>query len=303
MGSTRLAGLGAALISVAMQAAASAQQLEPRAYSPGPVGAHFAGLTYLHSRGGVAVDASLPLKNVNAEINSAAVSYATTFGLFGRTASAGFILPYARADVSADVFNEQRAVTRTGLANSAYRVAVNLIGGPALDMELFAAAPPRTTLGTSLTVFAPTGQYDGSRLVNLGSNRWAFKPELGLYQPFGPWTVELAAGGFFFTANDDFFGGSRRTQDPLALVQAHVSYVFAPRLWISANAIYYAGGRTTVDGSRNADRQENTRVGLTLSLPLWGANSLKLAWAEGVTTRIGSSFTTFLVTLQFAWFE
>ena len=282
---------------------APAQELEPRAYSPSPSGVNFLGLAYLRSTGGVAVDPSLPLENVSAEVNTASLAYARTFGLLGRSASIGFVLPYSRADVSGDVLEQQRAVTRSGLADPRLRLAVNLFGGPALNREEFAAREPSTTLGASLTVVAPFGKYDSDRLINLGSNRWAFKPEIGVYQPLGPWSLELYGGAWFYTDNDDFFGGVRREQEPIATLQAHVGYTFRPGLWLAADATYYAGGQSTVNGVHNDDRQENTRVGLTFSLPVAQGHSLKLNWSEGVTERIGTNFTTFGVTWQYTWFD
>ena len=100
----------AALLIAAASSDVSAQELEPRAYSPSPSGVNFLGLGYLRSAGGVAVDPSLPLDNVDAEVNAASLSYLRTFGSFGRSASIGFVLPYSRADVSGDVFEQQRSL-------------------------------------------------------------------------------------------------------------------------------------------------------------------------------------------------
>jgi hypothetical protein len=297
-----LAGTAALLISGASREAFS-QELEPRAYSPSPLGANFLGFTYLRSTGGVAVDPALPLKNIDAEVNTGTLSYVRTFGLFGRSASLGFLLPYSQADVSGDVFEQQQEVTRTGLSDPRLRLAVNLFGGPALNREEFAARKPTTSLGASLTVVAPFGKYDSSRLINLGSNRWAFKPEIGVYQPLGPWSLELYGGAWFHTDNDNFFRGARREQDPIATLQAHVGYTFRPGLWLAADATYYAGGQSTVNGVRNDDRQANTRVGLTLSVPVGQGHSLKLNWSEGVSERIGTNFTTLGVTWQYTWFD
>ena len=301
---SRIAMTGtAALLIASASSDVSAQELEPRAYSPSPSGVNFLGLGYLRSAGGVAVDPSLPLDNVDAEVNAASLSYLRTFGLFGRSASIGFVLPYSRADVSGDVFDQQRSVTRTGWADPRLRLAVNLFGGRALDREEFAAREPSTAVGASLMVVAPLGKYDSDRLINLGSNRWAFKPEIGVYQPLGPWSLELYGGVWFFTDNDDFFGGVRREQEPIATLQAHVGYTFRPGLWLAADATYYAGGQSTINGVRKEDRQENTRFGLTLSLPVAQGQSLKLNWSEGVTERIGTSFTTFGITWQYTWFD
>ena len=54
----------------------------------------------------------------------------------------------------------------------------------------------------------------------------------------------------------------------------------------------------------NLSRQEATRIGLTLSLPIAKGYSLKLAWSDTIATRLsGSGFTTYMATLQITWFD
>lgn len=280
---------------------AGAQEMEPRSYSPAPVGLNFLGGSYLHSSGGIAVDPSAPVDNVDASFDSATLGVARTFALAGRTANVAVALPYFSGDVSGDVQEERRSVTRDGFGDARLRLAVNLAGAPAMDPADFSRRMPRTTLGASLSVIAPTGEYKPGKLVNLGSNRWAFKPELGVYQPLGRWALEASAGAWLFTDNEDYFGGQRRQQDPLATAQLHVSYTLRPGLWFAGSANWYGGGDTTLDGAGKADRQDSTRLGVTMSVPLSRSWSLKLAWSDGVTTRIGSDFSTFAVAWQYAW--
>jgi hypothetical protein len=282
--------------------AALAQELEPRAYAPNPTGANFVLLAYGHSSGDVVFDPSVPITNVEARVNTTALFYGRTFGLFGRSASAAVQLPYAWGTIEGDVFEERRSVYRSGLADLRLRLTANLLGGPALAPREFAQRRPRTTLGASVVAVAPTGQYDPAKLINVGTNRWAVKGELGLSHPVGHWAVELYAGAWVFTDNPDFFGGSRREQDPLASFQTHVSYVFRPRLWLAGNANFYTGGRTRVDGVEKADLQRNSRFGLTLAVPVKRRSSLKISWARGLTTRVGGDFDTLAVGYQFLWF-
>jgi hypothetical protein len=290
------------LAALVLGAAGRAQELEPRAYSPNPKGANFVLLAYGHSSGEVVFDPSVPITNVEAGVNSTALFYGRTFGLFGRSASAAVQLPYGWGTVDGDVFEERRSVYRSGLADLRLRLTTNLLGGPALAPGEFAKRRPRTTLGASLVAVAPTGQYDPSKLVNLGTNRWSFKPELGLSHPAGRWLFELYAGAWVFTDNPDFFGGSRRHQDPLFAVQGHVGYTFRPRLWVAGNATFYTGGRTTVDGVEKADLQRNSRYGLTLALPVTRRTSLKVSWTRGLIVRVGGKFDTVAVGYQVLWF-
>jgi hypothetical protein len=291
------------LVAVAAANPGRAQQLEPRAYSPSPVGANFFGLVFGNSSGNVLVDPSIPVTNVEADVSSAIAFYVNTFGLFGRSASIGAVLPYTWADVEGDVGETFTRVTRSGLADLGLRFVCNIVGGPALSPQEFAARKPSTTLGASLSITAPTGQYFPSKLINIGTNRWGFKPELGVSQPLGKFWLELYAGVWLFTTNHDFFGGHTREQAPLASFQAHVSYTFKPRLWLALDGTWYGGGETTVDGVANADRQANTRLGLTLAVPVSKTHSLKFGYARGASTRVGSKLSTLTVGWQFVWFN
>jgi hypothetical protein len=280
----------------------SAQQLEPRAYSASPVGANFLGLGYLYSTGGVVIDPSLPIQDVHAGIHTLVPYYGRTFGLLGRQASVTLVTPYALGTVTGEVQNADHRVDLSGWVDPQFRFAVNLLGGPALTPEEFFKRKPETTLGTSLTIVAPFGQYNPARLVNLGTNRWAFKPELGLSQPLGRWGFEFYAGVWLFTSNDDYAGGRVRRQDPLASFQTHVVYSVRPRFWAAIDFTYYVGGESTVDGRNQNNRQDNTRGGLTLSVPVTSSQSMKVNWARGVSTRVGSEFESIGLAWQLLWF-
>jgi hypothetical protein len=281
-------------------APARAQSLEPRAYSPGPVGLNFIVIGYTNSQGDVLLDPSVPIEDVSARLNIMTGGLSRTFGLFGRQASATLVLPYVWGDVSGNVLEARQSITRSGLGDVIGRFALNLFGGPALTMKEFLARRPTTSLGMSIVMTAPTGQYSPEKLINLGTNRWAFKPELGLTVPVGNWDFDTYAGVWIFTPNDAFYpGASRRTQQPLWTFQAHVSYTFLPGLWLAADATYYTGGQSTLDGVQKDDRQSNTRVGFTASVPLSRAMALKASAAKGAAVRVGQNFTTLSVALQY----
>ncbi len=284
-------------------ARAGAQTLEPRAYSPNPTGANFALASYGHQTGGIVFDASLPFDDVSAKINSGTLGYVRTFGLFGRSASAGIVVPYVWGSVEGKVEEQQQRITRSGFADIQSRMTVNLLGGPALTRAEFAARKPETTLGFTLLAVAPTGEYMPDKLINIGANRFAFKTELGLSQPAGKWAFEAYAAAWFFTANDDFFGGQRRTQEPIYAFQGHVSYTFRPRLWLAVSGTYYTGGVSSLDGRAGTDLQKNSRVSVTGSVPLAQRQSIKLFFARGATTSIGANFTTYSVAYQVLWFD
>jgi len=279
-----------------------AQQLEPRAYSPAPVGTNFIGLGYQYSYGGASFDPSLPITNVYARVSSLFPFYGRTFDLLGRQASVTVTTPYAWGTIHGDVGTVGMSVDRSGFADPLVRFAVNLIGGQALTPQEFFQWEQGTIVGASLTISAPFGQYDTSKLINIGTNRWEFKPELGFSQSFGNWIFEFDAGVWLFTDNDNYYGGTVRRQDPLLSLQTHIIYNILTHLWVAADFTYYAGGLTTVNGVSSNDRQANTRGGFTLSVPVTQQQSFKFFWSNGVSTRIGTSFQTMGAVWQLVWF-
>jgi hypothetical protein len=87
------------------------------------------------------------------------------------------------------------------------------------------------------------------------------------------------------------------------VLQTHVSYNVTRRAWAAVNATWYGGAEVSVDGGPPASRQNNARLGGTLSLPIGTRQSLKLAYSSGASTRTGADFTTVAVAWQYLWFD
>lgn len=281
----------------------SAQDLDPRAYANVPVNATFLVSGFSLSNGGAVADPTLPLTGIHATVQTPSLGVAHSFSLFGRTAQAFGALPYSWAQVSGNVFGEAADTTLAGLSDMHVRISVLVRGAPAASVLEILKAPRRTILGTSLTVVAPTGQYFSNRLINVGTNRWTFKPEFAVSRPIGQrWLLDTYAGLWLFTANNAFYPGTLvRTQAPIAAFQAHVSYNFRRQTWAAFDATYYVGGRTTIQGVENDDRQSNSRVGATLVLPVGRRHSVKFAVSRGAIIRYGADFSTVSFGWQTAW--
>jgi hypothetical protein len=289
---------------LALVARATAQDLEPRAYSASPVGLNFFLVGGGWSSGSVLVDPNLQIQDVHATLYAGTVGMGMTFNLAGRQALVTGLLPYIWGHVSGRVAEQRARVHRSGLADLRLRLAVNLYGNPARSRREFARFRKRSLIiGTSLTVSAPSGQYDPAKLVNIGTNRWSIKPELGISYPVKGFDLDAYCGVWLFTANHNFFpGGRNRAQDPVTTVQGHASYTLRPRLWLAADITWYHGGATSVNGISSSP-ENNSRAGVTLSLPIDSHQSVKIAYSTGTTSRIGTDFDTFGVVWQFAWFD
>jgi hypothetical protein len=286
---------------VALGVGADAQDLEPRAYANAPVGLNFLVAGYGYAAGGVGTDPALPLQNAHLQVHSTVLAYARALDVWGKSGKVDVVLPYAWLSGTADVAGQPREREVSGLADPRLRFSVNLYGAPALTLPEFASYRQDFILGASLQVSAPLGQYDADKLVNIGTHRWAFKPELGLSKAVGPLTLELATGVALYTANHDFFGGKTRTQAPIYSMQGHVSYTLGAGLWVAVDGTYYTGGRTTVDGVEGNDLQKNARVGVTVALPVNRYTSVKLYGSTGVSTRTGSDFDAVGIFVQYRW--
>ena len=299
----------AALVTCLLPALCAAQDLTPRAYISVPITSNAVVLTYAFADGELVFDPTVPIEDAVGTIHTPVVTYIHQFSFFGRTANISGSLPFASGSFSGTVSGQDRSVHRGGLADPAVRFAVNLLGGPALTpAQFFKTPPPRSTLGASLKVIAPAGQYNPAFLINIGSNRWGFKPELGYTRRAGAVTLDMYAGVWFFTANDEFFTApgatpNVRTQTPIGAFEFHVSYDFKPRLWISADVNYWRGGRASVNGvANNETLQANSRFGVTGSVPLTSHQAIKVSYSDGFIVRIGGNYKILSMGWQYGWF-
>ena len=281
----------------------SAQELTPRAYWPAPIGTNVVLLAYQRNSGDIVIDPSLPITGVESKISYAQVGYQRYFGLFGRTATVQLNLPYADGSTAGVVDEEFQQRITTGLTDARVRLAINLKGAPAMDVAGFQALRrnPETIIGASILVQAPTGAYDGERLINLGTNRWAVKPALGMIVPLHPtWLFEAELGAWFFGDNDDFLGETRK-QDPIVSAEVHLIKRIRPGFWASLDANYYTGGETRIGDEFRDNLQRNSRAGFTLVFPVHGHHALRAGFSTGITTRSGGDFQMYSLTWIYAW--
>jgi hypothetical protein len=279
-----------------------AQELEPGAYWPLPVGMNILTVVNVNSRGDLTFDPSLPIDNASARINSTVGVYSRTLSVWGRSSNVSAQFPVMVGHVEGNYFGEPTEVDRFGQGDPRFRMAVNLYGAPSMVPRTFGSYRIRTLVGVSVTIAPPLGQYDNTKLVNIGANRWSIKPELGFARAKGPWVIELMLGAWMFTRNAEFAGTGTRTQRPIVSSQSHLTYRFLSRnMWLAADANFYLGGQTTVNGLVKADLQRNSRIGVTYSAALTPHHSIRASVSRGAITRIGGDFSTISAAYNYAW--
>ena len=305
----RLAGL---LFGVCFASAlCHAQSLAPRAYLITPVHANAVTLTFSFYDGNVLFNGAVPITGAMARTSVPILSVYHTLNFFGRSANFTAFLPYSVGHFHGTVVGAERNAYRSGLLDATFRFSVNLKGGPAMSPEEFRSWRQKTLIGTSLTVVAPTGQYDPSKLVNLGANRWAFKPELGFSRRWGNWILDAYGGVWFFTTNPEFFSHNKfnpgtlaQSESPVGAFEGHLSYDIKhdSRFWVSLDGNYWYGGRTSLNGVENPiTLQANSRIGATIAVPITKNQSLKFSYSEGTVIRYGGNYQNVSAAWQYSW--
>jgi hypothetical protein len=280
-----------------------AQELEPRAYINTPVGMNFLLIGYKHSEGALLFDPSLPIDDANANVNMGMIGYVRALDIAEKSAKAGILLPYAGLDAQGYVDGEFLTREDNGLADPSFYFSINLFGAPALTYDEFRDFRQDTIIGVSFKLTAPLGAYESDKLINIGTNRWSLKSELGISRAINHLAMEGAIAATFYTDNDDYFNGNTRQQDAIYSIQGHIVYSFPGDIWASIGATYYTGGRTTVEGVTGDDLQRNWRTGFTVALPVNRRHSIKLFGSSGVSTRTGDDYDALGVAWQYRWGE
>jgi len=256
---------------------------------------------YGYTDGNVSFDPSVPITDARLHTNSTVFGYAQSLGVLGRSAKFDVVAPYTWLDGKADVNGARKDREVSGWADPLVRFSVNFFGAPALSMKDFKNYRQNLIMGFSLRVSAPLGQYDETKLINIGTHRWAFKSEFGMSKAWGLWTVDVAPSITFYTSNTDFYNGGTLKQEPLYAVQAHLIRSFHSGVWVALDTTYFTGARTTVNGVINDNMRSDTRTGFTVALPVNRRHSVKLYGNTGTSSRTASYFNGMGAAWQYRW--
>jgi hypothetical protein len=282
-----------------------AQDLAPRAYIVTPLHSNAVTVADGYYNGSISFNGAAPITGATGSYNVPVLTYYHSFGFFGRSSNVLLGIPYAIGTFQGEVVGVGQQIYRSGLADTPFRLSINLKGGPAMEAREFVKWNQKTLLGVSVKVVAPTGQYDPNKLVNWGSNRWSFKPEFGYSGRRKHMLLDTYAGVWFFTTNQAFYSASGpqpQTQRPIGSFEGHLSYDLKPRLWFSLDGNFWFGGVTSVNGVDNlSTRQTSSRIGVTASFPLWKHQSLKVSYADGAYVRFGGNYQNVSAAWQYSW--
>jgi len=279
-----------------------AQFTDPRNYENTPVGLNQVELAYSYVHANASLDTSVIVAGARFNLNQGTIDYTRYFGFLHRMFWVEATLPLAGLSGSVSGTNLQGSVS--GAGDSSYQLAALLKGGPALSFEQFKNYEPTTTLGVSFTMTAPTGLYNVNKILNLGTNRWSFKPEIAWSHPFGPekkWEFDAYANAYFYTSNTSYHGANILRQEPLPGFEGHISYSLTDSVWASLDTRYSFGGSTLINGLNQNDTQQNFIIGSELNVSLNLHSSLTFEFAKVLAHQNGAAYTGFAVKYDYNW--
>ena len=286
-----------------------AQDLAPRAYLITPNHSNAITLSYSFFDGNLDFPGNVPITGSTATVNLAIITYYYSFNCFGRSANFAAYLPYGVGNFNGTVVGAETHAYRSGLFPVGFRFSVNLIGGPAMNLEEFRKWKQKILVGLSFRLVPPTGQYDPTKLINFGTNRWAFKPELGFSRRWNHWILDAYGGAWIFTENPEFFshnqtypGINAQLQNPIGVFEGHLDYDFKPRLWVSLDGNFWFGGSTSLNGIPSSGTlQRSSRVGATASIPLNRHQAVKFSYSRGAHVRYAGNYQNVTAGWQYSW--
>jgi len=278
-----------------------AQELEPRSLTNLPVGTNFVALGYSYIQGDILLDPAVPIENLNANLNIIAGAYVRAINFFGLSSKIDVIVPYAIGDWTGLYLGADSAASRSGFGDIRFRLSVNMLGAPALNGSQFLTYEQKTIFGLSLQIILPTGQYFPDKLINLGSNRLVFKPQLGISHKTGKWILEGYGSLWIFTQNKNFYGGNQLDQHVLATIKIHIIRSLPKGMWIAGSLGYGIGGQTVINEEERDTRISALRLGITFAIPFKTHHALKFNFNSGIRFERGPDFDAFGILYQYRW--
>jgi hypothetical protein len=284
----------------------AAQDLEPRRWDHLPIDTNFAGAAYVFTDAQINFDPVLRIDDAVMQRHTYALKYIRTFELLRRSARLELLQAYQDAQWSGLLDGVPASVRRSGQADTEMRFAINLIGAPPLNREEFAAykaaLESETIVGLGLVMQFPTGAYLEDKLLNIGSNRYTFRPQLGILHSRDRWAFDATLASWIYTDNNEFVVDNKLEQDPLYTAQLHAVYTIAPGQWLGAGFGYGIGKETAVNGIPSNNEEEILGWELAAGYPITSTWSVKLKYVGLRRQRfVGSSSNNFFVSTTIVW--
>lgn len=257
---------------------------------------------YGYSYGNTLLDSSIPIEDLNSKIHGIVAAYARSINFFGMGGKVDVIVPFAFGDWYGYLEGTYASASRSGMGDPRFRLSFNFFGSPATKLEDFKYYHPHTIAGFSLQVYTPIGQYFEDKLINLGANRWTFKPQIGIARYKGKWIFESYFSVWIYTANNAFSVTNKLKSHPLYVFKFHAIRSLPKNTWLTVDVGYGIGGKTELNDILRDDRISTIRLGATYAIPVAKSHTIKFTAISAIRFERGADYDAFAISYQFRWF-
>jgi hypothetical protein len=278
------------------------QDLNPWVYGNLPIKMNAAAINYTFSTGNVLGDPGAPIQDFNLNTNILAVGYLRTFSFFGKLGRVQVIIPFSFMSGSLKFRGRDTSGSRTGFNDVSLRLGLNIFGSPPLEIQDYRKFRQEKILGASLVITIPVGQYYTEKLINIGSNRWGFRPEIGASIRVGQFYLETYAAVKFSTKNSEYLTNKTLRQSPLYGIQMHINHTFKNYMRLAFSLAYINGGQTSVNDVNNDDYIRHLRTGLTFGMSFSPFHSVSLQLNTSLFTNVSLDYKSVNLTYTYTWF-
>lgn len=264
------------LLPLVLLSRAEAQGEGPRVYLLAPVDFNAFSATYMDLSSNMNFAGNILIEGADVNSDVLALNYNRFFSIGDRFAELWVTGIFGTVDGNVDT---NRLVNRngdplgtvstdeSGMADPYLGLRVGLIGAPALEPAEYVKYKQGFQMHALVGLTPDFGDYDSSRPLNLGTGRSSLRLGLPMVIPIGQHSktwFEIVPNMYIYEDNDDPFRASLREQEPLYVVETHLTHNFTSRFWGGIDLRYQKGGETTTDGIDD-DNQLN-RLGGGVSL-------------------------------------
>jgi len=244
----------------------------------------------------------------NFDATLAIAGYARTFSLFDRAAMVAILEPMGRISGDVTVAGKTANQSARGFGDPMVEFDINVLGPPAQkDIPDILRYEPGFSVDLLADVAVPIGEYDNSRSLNIGQNRWYGRVgapvvwQLGAWVPGRRTTLELLPAVWFFGNNNDYVGQTLKT-DPLFQLDAHLTRDFTERFWGAVDGSWYSGGKATINDVAGK-RLNNLGFGLTLGYTINENLNLTVGYKSTVNDNAPDDLKMdgFMISLVYGW--
>ena len=213
---------------------------------------------------------NLPIPLTETRLQTQSLIYSRIMDIGGRTGGLGVVLPFQDL-LSFDTQSNVVTARESGIGDPSITFEMNLFGAPALQREEMKDWTPGDYCGLHFTFGLPLGQYDSNSAVNLGANRFTFRPLLNysITTDEGESWLDFYSSVAFYSANEEYLGNSVLEQSPLSDIELHYSRTVYDRLWAGAGVVGLFGGRVEVNDVVVTPTQQIGRLALSAGTPMF----------------------------------